>query len=197
MGKTKTKAKYRTLATVLIMSLLALIIIAIYLYFSNRTEPLEEPSVENMSEIELLLDKDLDLYYPESPREVTKLFSRMMKAIYDTDTEQDQLEVIAMKIRNLYDEEFLTNNPEDTYLTNLYTDIAIWKEADRRITNFIVADEETNQISEIDGVKYAIVSVSFTIQENGKFVEKWEVMLRQGNDKKWKILGWKTVSEDK
>jgi hypothetical protein len=197
MGKTKTKAKYRTLATILIMSLLALIIIAIYLYFSNRTEPLEEPSVENMSEIELLLDKDLELYYPESPREVTKLFSRMLKAIYDTDTKQDELEIIALKIRDLYDEEFLTNNPEDSYLTNLYTDIATWKDAGRRITNFIVADEETNQISEIDGVKYAIVSVSFTIQENGKFVEKWEVMLRQGKDKKWKILGWKTVSSDK
>jgi len=197
MGKTKTKAKYRTLATILIMSLLALIIIAIYLYFSNRTEPLVDPSVENMSEIERLLDQDLDLYYPETPREVTKLFSRMLKVLYDTDTKQDELEVIALKIRDLYDDEFLTSNPEDTYLTGLYTDIATWKEAGRRITNFIVADEDANQISEIDGVNYAIVNVSFTIQENGKFIEKWEVMLRQGKDKKWKILGWKTISNNK
>jgi hypothetical protein len=59
----------------------------------------------------------------------------------------------------------------------------------------LVNKDEEKQ-NKIDGVKYATVFVSFTIQENGKFAEVWKVILRQDADKKWKILGWKLVPDN-
>jgi len=186
------KAKKRTTTTIVVMTLLAIMVLLFYFYWSNRTDPIDT-SVENQSEVEKLLNKDLELYYPETPREVVKLFSNMMKVLYDDlDNKMDDADIkaLALKIRELYDTEFLENNQEDIYLQNLYTDIASWKEKDRRITNYRLDNEDLEQESEIDGVKYSVDYVTFTIQENSKFIEAWKILLRQDENKKWKILGW-------
>lgn len=183
------KARRRTITTIGFMTLFAIIILMFYYYWSNRTEPLKDASVENMSEFDKIMNEDLTLYYPETPREVVKMFARIMKALYNN-PKDEEIEPLAQKIRELYDADFLANNPEDTYLTNLTTDIAAWKDKDRRITNYLLVNEDQEQESEIDGVKYSVNYVSYTIQEKGKFTETWKVLLRQDENKKWKIVGW-------
>jgi hypothetical protein len=186
------KAKNRTTATIVVMTILAIIILLFYYYWSNRTTPLEDASGDNLTEVEKLINKDLELYYPETPREVVKLFSSMIKNLYDN-PKDEEVEALAIKIRELYDEEFLASNPQEVYLQNLYTDIAAWKEKDRRITNYLLVNEDLEKESEIEGVKFSVNYVSFTIQENGKFTETWKILLRQGEDKNWKILGWQVA----
>jgi hypothetical protein len=189
------KAKNRTTITIAVMSIIAIALLGFYFYWNYRTKPIEEVSLEDMTEAQKLIAKDLELYYPETPREVVKLFGNMINALYDNVSEED-LEPLALKIRELYDEEFLAANPEKAYLTNLKTDLAEWKKNNRRIaTNFIVKKEDEQQ-SVIEGVNYSINYVSFTIQEKGKFTETWEVMLRQDSNKKWKILGWQVVPNE-
>lgn len=190
------KAKNRTAATVVTMLVIAMAILSFYFYWSFRTSPLDEVSVEDMTEVQKLINKDLELYYPETPREVTKLFGSMMKNLYDNISDEER-EALALKIRELYDEEFLAANPQETYIKNLYSDVASWKAENRRISTSHLVKENLEQQVELDGVKYATVYLSFTIQENGKFTETWKVMLRQNADKKWKILGWKVAPEDK
>lgn len=189
------KAKNRTVATVIVMLVIALAIISFYFYWLYRIKPQDGSSMENMTEVEKLLSKDLELNYPETPREVVKLFGNMMKVLYD-ELKDDDTEALAMKIRELYDEEFLANNPQETYLNNLYTDIASWKENDRRIANYLLVNKELEQEEVIDGVEYAIIYIAYTIQENGKFTETWKVLLRQDANKKWKILGWQIVPKE-
>lgn len=190
------KAKKRTTTTIGVMILFAIIILTFYYYMVNRTEPLEDASVENLSEQEKILNIDLENYYPETPREVTKLFARIMKTLYSNDLKDEEVKPLALKIRELYDEEFLQNNPEDTYLDSLYTDIAKWKEDKRRITNYLLIKKDQELKEEIDGVKYAVNYVSYTIQENIKFTETWKVLLRQDENSKWKILGWEFVPKE-
>lgn len=186
-------AKRRTASTIGFMSLFAILILLFYYYWSNRTEPLEDASA-NLSEVDKIINEDLTSNYPETPREVVKFFGRIMKALYDRPKE-DEINPLAMKVRELYDEEFLDNNPEDTYLTNLKTDIAQWVKKDRRITNFLMENESTEVEKEVDGEKYSIHYISYTIQENGKFTETWRVLLRQDKFKRWKILGWEFVPQ--
>lgn len=190
------KTKNRTAVTIVIMSLLAIVILAFYFYWSYRTKPIAETTLENMTEAQKLIAKDMELYYPETPREVVKLFGDMMKALYDKVSDED-MEPLALKVRELYDEEFLAVNPEETYLANLKSDLAEWKKEDRRITTCFISNREKEQQSELEGVKYSINYITFTIQENLKFSETWEVMLRQNSDKQWKILGWKVVPVEK
>lgn len=189
------KAGRRTITTIGFMTLFAIIILMFYYYWSNRTEPIQDTSVENMSEFDKIMNEDLTLYYPETPREVVKLFARIMKALYNN-PKDDEIKPLALKIRELYDVDFLANNPEDAFLTNLSTDIAAWKDKDRRITNYLLVNEDQEQETEIEGVKYSVNYVSYTIQENGKFTETWKVLLRQDENKKWKIVGWEYVPKD-
>lgn len=189
------KAKNRTAATVVTMLVIAFAVLSFYFYWSYRSVPLEETPEENMTEVEKLLNKDLEQNYPETPREVVKLYGSMMKVLYDNISD-DEVKALAIKIRELYDEEFLELNPEEAYLKNLYSDIASWKENNRRISTSYLVNQELEQNKELDGREYAVVYISYTIQENMKFTETWKVMLRQNENKQWKILGWQIVPEE-
>jgi hypothetical protein len=191
-GKGMGKARKKTATTIGLMTMFAIIVLMFYFYWTHRTDPLEETSVDELSEYEKIMNVDLELYYPETPRETVKLFARIMKALYN-DPKDAEVEPLAMKIRELYDKDFLANNPEETYLKNLKSDIASWKDKDRRITNYLLVNEELEKESVVEGVKYSVNYVSYTIQENGKFTETWKVLLRQDENKKWKIIGWEFV----
>lgn len=189
------KARKRTAATIGAMTVIAVIVLLFYYYWANRVTPIEDTSMANLTENEKILAEDFGKNYPATPREVVKSFARIMKALY-SEPKDEELEPLAMKIRELYDKEFLANNPEDSYLTNLKTDIASWKEKNRIITNFLLANEDKEQESVIDGVNYSVNYVTYTIQENIKFTETWKVLLRQDEKKKWKILGWEYVAKN-
>lgn len=190
------KGGKKTTKTIGIMLIVAIAILLFYYYWTNRTDPVEGTSTKELSEAEKILNEDLVLYYPETPKEVVKLFARTMKALYNN-PKDDDVKPLALKIRQLYDEEFLEANPEDTYLNNLYMDIADWKDENRKITNYILVNEDEDEKKEIDGVKYATKYVSFTIQEGIKFTETWRILLRQDENKEWKIMGWEYIPEDK
>ena len=186
------KARNRTVATVVTMLVIAIAILSFYFYWMFRIKPLEDKAEEEMTEVQKLINKDLDIFYPETPREITKLFGSMMKNLYDNISDEE-VEALALKVRELYDEDFLAVNPQETYLRNLYSDIASWKKVNRRISAYHLVNEKEEQQEQLEGVEYAITYLSFTIQENGKFTETWKIMLRQNKDKKWKILGWQVV----
>jgi hypothetical protein len=191
--RTESKGKIGSIITVII--LIAIIILTFYHYFVNSA-PTEKNQEQNMTETEKLIAYDLETDYPQTPRETVKLFARIMKALYNN-SKDEEIEPLALKIRELYDEEFLSNNPLESYLNNLNTDIAQWKNENRRITNYLLVNEDLEQEKELEGVKYSINYVSYTIQDNGKFTETWQVLLRLGKDKKWRILGWEYVPENK
>lgn len=182
----------RTLSTVVSMSILAIVIVLFYFYIENKVST-TDPSLKELTDAERLLNKDFDLYYPETPREVVKYFSNMIKIIYGNKASEEEINQLAVKIRELYDPEFLQLNPEEKYLQNLATELAEWKEKNRRITNYIFVNKNMEKESEIDGIKYAVKYVSFTIQEDIKFTETWKILLRKNEDDKWKILGWEFV----
>lgn len=181
------KAKNRTIATITFMSVIAIVVILFYYEWTKYEKPKEVTSVENMTEIEKLLNKDLELYYPETPREVLKIFGKMVKFLYSNPTDEEA-EALAIKIRELYDEEFLAQNPEKEYITNLLTDIAASNNENRKITNYLVYDNSF-VTKDIEGIEYTEAKISFTFQEKGKYSQEWRMLLRKSNNR-WKILGW-------
>lgn len=187
------KAKGRIATTIGLMTVVAIVILMFYYYLASRTNSVDTSS-EEQTEIERILGRDLTKDYPETPREVVKYFGGIIKNLYsNNDYSDDEITALALKVRDLYDQEFLDANPEDVYLSNLYTDIATWKDENRRITNYILINKDQEQQTEVDGKQYASVQISYTIQKNSKFTEVWKVLLRQDSNKQWKILGWEYV----
>lgn len=189
------KSKKRTILTIVTMTILSIIVVWFYFYWSNRTVSTNDASDVELTEVDKFLNKDLELYYPETPREVVKLYSGMMKLLY-TDIDDEQVKSLALKIRELYDVELIEINPKEQYLNNLYTEIASWKEKGRKITNYLLYDEEAEAVSTIDGMDYATVYISYTVQENGKVTERWRFLLRKNELGRWKLLGWEYVPEE-
>lgn len=187
------KAHKRTISTIITMTIVAILIVSLYAYWITNHDPSDTQTT--LSETEILLQKDLEKDYPETPREVVKYYSRMLKMLY-SELEDSETEALAYKIRELYDQELIQNTFEDEYITNLYTEIASWKEEGRRIANFILINEELETKKNIDGREYADVYVSYTFQEKGKFSQTLRFLLRLNEEDQWKILGWTYVPKD-
>ncbi len=182
----------KTFTVMLAMAMLVGMIVVYNYYLSNR-QSTPSGSTDRKSEVELLIEKDLNIYYPDTAREVIKLYSSMLKEIYSTDITDDQRKELALKIRKLYDEELLDKNPEDQYLKNLYSELAIWRDADRKISNYYLDDKLEGQ-NTIDGNELATVYASYVIRDQSKSVEEWKYLLRKDDFNEWRILGWEVIS---
>lgn len=188
----KTKKPMSSIFTVI--SIVAIILVLVYVNQSQQANKLKESSLEKKSEIEKMLELNIDDEYPETPREVARLHGDMTRLLY-SGVEDDEIKELAIKTRELYDTEFIVNNPEDQYLSNLYSDIALWLQLDRRIEKNFVVNEEQEEIFVLDGKDYATAFISFTITEKGKTAELRRYLMRKDEHDKWRIIGWEYMSD--
>jgi hypothetical protein len=188
----KAKKPISTIFT--FISIIAVILVMIYVNQTRQANKQKETSLEILSEVEKLLEMDLDNDYPKTPRDVAKLHGDMTRLLY-SGLEDGEIKNLAIKIRDLYDEEFLSKNPEEQYLTNLYSDIALWNQVNRRIEYNLVANKENEEFYELDGKKYATAYISFTIREKGQTSELRRYIMRKDDEGKWKVVGWEYIPE--
>lgn len=171
------------------LAILAIFLLIFFISRSNQMAANRNAVKDNITEVDKLIEKDLELYYPETPREVIKLYSKMVQTLY-SGIEDEQIEALALKIRELYDEEFLEYNPKDRYLADLYSEIAIWNKAGRKIININLGEKDDIVTYNLEGVEYATVKISLTIEGKIKEIEKKRFLLRKNEQGRWKILGW-------
>lgn len=186
----KTRKPMSAIFTVI--SIGAVVLVMIFVNQSKQADKLKETSLEKLSEVEEMLEMDFDKDYPETPRALAQLHGDMTRLLY-SGVEDDEIKGLAVKVRDLYDDEFLDSSSEEQYLTNLYTDIALWNQADRRISYNLVVNEEDEEAYELDGKEYATAFISFTIIEKGQTSELRRYIMRKDIDDKWKILGWEYI----
>ena len=127
-----------TKKTIIVMTVLLIIIVTSYYFISTSTKPLIKTGADNASEYEKLLAKDIKNNYPSSPREVIKLYSRINKCLYNQDLKDEEVGKLSEVLRELLDEELLINNPLDTFLIELKTEITTYRKANRTIINYSV-----------------------------------------------------------
>lgn len=189
------KAKKPMSAVFTIISISAVILVLIYANQSKQSSNLKEDSLKKLSEVEELLQMDLDRDYPEIPREVAKLHGDMTRLLY-SGVEDDEIKELAIKIRELYDDELLAINSEEQYLADLYSDIALWLQLKRRIEYNVVVNEDKEEVYTRDGKEYANAFISFTITEKGQTSELRRYTMRKDKNDKWRILGWEYITNN-
>ncbi|NLO10136.1 MAG: hypothetical protein GX129_09780 [Clostridiales bacterium] len=189
------KARKPMSAVFTVISIAAVILVLVYVNQSKQSSNLKEASLKKLSEVEELLKMDLDKDYPELPRDVAKLHGDMTRLLY-SGVEDEEIKELAIKIRELYDDELLAINTEEQYLADLYSDIALWLQLKRRIEYNVVVNEDNEELYTRDGKEYANAFVSFTITEKGQTSELRRYTMRKDKDNKWRILGWEYISDN-
>lgn len=173
----------------IIFILLIIAIVGYYAYLSNRRQ--ENQKETQLTTVQNVLARDLKLEYPVSPREVIKYYNEIMKCFYNEELTEEDLEGLAQKSRQLFDDELVLANEYDSYLQNLKSEIDTYKLKKRKITNCSVAASTSVDFYSVDGFEFARLSCGYTMMENGKSIPTHLVyLLRQDDKKQWKIYGW-------
>lgn len=174
------------------MGVIAIVIVGLvvggYYYATHRGQSSEENSVE-LTEVQKVIAKDLNSNYPATPREVVKLYNRILQCFYNESYSEEELYELGDQARMLFDEELLDNNPRDDYFEALKADIDEYKNASKTIKSANVCDSNDIVYKTIDGDECAYVSTSYFINEDKQYDYTYQTyVLRKDDAGEWKIL---------
>ena len=178
---------------VVLIILLFAVIAGFYMSASNEKDT---KSNKKQDEYTILKEKDLTDSYPETPREVVKLYGRIAKCLYKEGMTDKQLETLVCQLRQLFDEELLRENPLETQLEALDYDLKRFHEDENVIINYKVEDK-TLVKGEIDGREAATIVLSLSIKKGKDYTRTNEqFLLRQNYLGRWKIVGWQLADAE-
>lgn len=172
------------------------LIVAYYYYLTTKNGNKAEETVE-LTEVDKLVTKDLEKDYPETPREVVKLYNRIISCYYKEEYTDEELYELGDQARALFDAELLENNPREQYFTDLKAEIAEYEENDKQITQSSVCGSSDVLYKTVDGDECAYVTASYFIKEGKNYSKTYqEYVLRKDEDGNWKILVFYQIEGD-
>jgi len=189
-------SRFKGTKGMLILIVLVCAVIGYYYYIANKgaDNPSEEEYVE-VTEVQNILLRNLETDYPPTPKEVVKYFAEITKCFYGEKYTNEELEQLAVKIQQIYDDELVAAKEQDVYLQDLKDDIAQFKKEKYVITGFYTSSStDVEEFSE-GGSDWARLYCTFYItkdkKRNIKSQEKF--LLRKDAEGHWKIYGWDLV----
>lgn len=189
-AKEKTGKKKGIAATVIGMVLIVGIILVAFLFLGRKED--STPAPGEMEEVDSILSRNLSEDYPATPREVVRLYGRIMKCLFAESYSDEEFSKLSDMLRELYDEELLAKNPKEELELRLENEVKEYKDAYKEISHYVVESSSSAQTSRMEGQEYINLKVDFLIWEKGKYNKTYEEFtLRQAADGKWKILGWR------
>lgn len=144
-----------------------------------------------LTEVQKIITKNLENDYPKTPREVVKLYNRIVESYYETEMENEELKQLSQQMRKLLDEELLLVNTEEEYYNSVLSDIAYY-EANKMyiVESDVCASNEVKFITDqSNGDSLAYVNASYFIKRGEDFAKTYqEFVLRKDEKGRWKIL---------
>jgi len=179
----------------IIVLVLILLVIGYYYYLSNRT--VEETEEVTISQAQDLLLRDLDRNYPPSPKEVLKYFFEITTCLYNEKLSEDDVNALALKVQELYDEELIANNPQEEYLVELKSEIASFRASNSQILNYSTSSSVDVDYFEEDGCSFARIYGTYYLQVQKSLKSLEEVfLLRKDEEGHWKLYGWQPIEDN-
>jgi hypothetical protein len=191
--RTKSVSKKNGVSPVkgsVVIVLMVVVMVGYYYYLSNK-EKQREPDTTKLSVAQELIARNLDTNYPPTPKEVVKYYSDITKCYYNEEYSSEELEQLAGKARELFDEELLEINEFGQYIIELNQEIDYYKENSIRIANYSVSAATDVDMFSQDGYNFARLYCTYTLTSGSKSQPVEEVfLLRKDEDGHWKIFGW-------
>lgn len=189
--KTKKQDDKNPIKGIIVMAILALLVLAYFYVINNRMKRIEE-DVGTISPVQELLIMNLSESYPNTPKEVVKLYSEITRCFYAEKYDEAQLKELALMSRQLFDTALLENQSDDDYLRALRNEIATYKKDNRVISSYSVSSSADVEYYRYMGDDWAQIIVMYSIRTGGKIEpSKERYLLRKDADGHWKIFGFK------
>ena len=172
------------------MKKIGIVIIAIVLiagisgtfYMVNSNSQKKVQKEKTLTDIQKITSKDLDKNYPQTPREVVKLYNKILSCYYKENYTDKELDGLVEQALKLFDDELAANNYSDQGITMAQTDVC-----------------DSNDVKYItdNGKKIAYVRASYFMKEGSSYSKTYQdYVLRQDEKGCWKILTFYKVEAD-
>ena len=187
----RQKMKGSKIVKILIIGVLVVaVVLGFYYYLNHKEKEVQEESAQ-ITAVQNVLLKDLERSYPPTPKEVVKYYSEITKCFYNEEYSEEELLDLAQKIQELYDAELIANKTQEEYLTDLKSEIAQMKEKKCIISSYEISASTDVEFFTQDGYSCARLYCTYYLKQDAKTTSTMECfVLRQDEEKHWKILGW-------
>lgn len=181
--------KKSTVRITIVLIILLVGLVGCYAYLSSRSRSIAENAA--MTAVEKVLSRDMEYDYPSTPKELLKYYNEIQKCFYNENCTDDEIEALAIRARELYDEELLANNELGVHIMSLKAEIKDYKDNKRVITAVSVAASTNVDFFEDNGYEFARIYCGYNVTE-GSFTKQVRqiFLLRRDENKRWKIYGW-------
>ena len=190
--KKQNKGTKKVIAAVTTMVILAAFGLGGYYYLNNKPET---EKVEKKTEAESILSKDFETAYPETPTEVVKMYCRIVQCMYNTSLEEDDIQAMTDKMRMLFSNELLENNPKEQHLQDLKKERETYQKNKCKIANYTVEKNSSVNYKTVEKEEMATLEAAFLVnfKKDSSYKKSNEEFILRKEDGNWKIVGWKLV----
>ncbi|MBQ7677160.1 MAG: hypothetical protein IJT32_02885 [Lachnospiraceae bacterium] len=175
----------------------ASLVVGYYFYLSRRVTSADDVLVGEQSEVDKVLERDMILNYPLTPRETIKFYNRILKLYYDPNTTDEQVEKLCDQAMMLFDPALLQQNPRDVYVANVKAEIKDFRERKKRIVTTDVCDTSDVIYKKMNGDDMAYVLAYYFISEGSDYQATYQkYALRKDDFGNYKILAFQLSDEN-
>lgn len=190
--KKQNKGTKKVIAAVTTMVIAAALGLGGYYYLNNKPEA---EKVEKKTEAESILSKDFEISYPETPTEVVKMYCRIVQCMYNNSLEEEDIQAMTDKMRMLFSNELLENNPKEQHLQDLKKERESYQKNRAAIANYTVEKNSSVNYKTVEKEEMATLEAAFLVnfKKDSSYKKSNEEFILRKEDGKWKIVGWKLV----
>lgn len=179
---------------IFVMVVLALLVLATFYIINNRARRIEK-DVEKVSPVKELLVMDLSTNYPNTPKEVVKLYSEITRCFYGESYSEEEFLALAKMSRQLFDQELVDNQDEESYIRALRAEVALYKQKNSTISSVSISSSADVEYYNFKDDEWAQLIAIYSIKTgNSTSPTKDRFLLRKDDDGHWKIFGFRNES---
>lgn len=195
MSKKWENGKRNLAIFIIVISLIVLGVLSVYYKYMKRQQ-MQESVHTPTTETEKLIAKDLEMGYPETPKEIIKLFGRINQCIYNKKLSDEDFSALVKQLRVLYCEDLKKINEQSQLESSIKQSADEYKSDKRKIVNYTIDEEQNYQYKTINGVEAVYLKFS-TFMREGNNYSTWNqyAILIKENDK-WKIREFGSVPQE-
>lgn len=189
--------KFKLSTSIIIIVVSVALIVGVFLLIMNRNAKDDEPTEVEITAVQNVLLRNMENDYPPTPKEVLKYYSDITQCFYAGGYTDEELEQLALRAWELYDEDLQANQDYDTYLEDLKAEIASYKEKDWNISSYSTSSSTDVEEFERDGDEWAQLYAFYNVRQSTQIVKVTELFLmRKDDDGHWKIYGWQLANPE-